>query len=965
MPDNSRILIREKIVVPAGRIILAWVLLVVLPIVTSLVALDYFLEEYSHFSESGRLTEAYNDLDLFKEALVVENFLTSRLPNLKALSPKGFKNQDLENLKNEIDSIIGGTSLTCVFFDKNCQKIAARQNRKISLPGVLLPPAPLFRRQLQLLYEKDSVKQPMTPAQSKPADYEKRRIALTMQQLFKSITPITLKKDKASKNFSALFDGELYFLYFEFDNPAEGVPAGCLMVMRGKEFSARFMIEVLKKKHPRCQIIERSFDIVEIEKHPEILNSGMERLENRIVITCPADQRFIRHAVHGGGVKLIDNRARGVPFLQYHLPLESMQHLFAGMRNWFKLLSALLLAVSGLYCLHSCLFGANLSGSFKRRIMITTVLSALFPFSFFSASFYLHLQYDEFLGKINLLQHVNTRLELLNSEFDHYFANLEGNLAIFLQQINTGNFQNKAAIMKLFDEIGAQIPLTRISLQKLDGSFTREFEERSSVELTKDTNDAIENFFPLRTLELLREKQPVERTRQDIIKIPGEELKIALIGKTLISNGSFMNLDQARFPVWLANFKVLDNRSTSNPSVLGLVFSRFETAPLISDFLRKSQFESSNYQEKYGNYLIRYAFFPVERTGSMSIWPGSGHTAVPQIRTAAERLRSENVVVQSPDGTENFVINKLNHGVPHLVVAFAQPIKLGYALKSSMAIGAGSLIFLSLILLLAGKLLDIFFVLPVIKLARSAEQIARGGDSWPLKLSTGDELENLNNSFSSMVKGLQQRNMLRDYVSADAYSDIEASGSQNLAPGGEYREATILFAAIKGFHTLIEGYTPQQTVELLNRFVTLGDNIVKQHGGSIDKILDQTLMLVFRENAGDEESHALRAARTAIKLAEAATADKLPGIFAGIASGTVISGKIGSYQGKLDFTVIGNPVNLAARLKSEAADSSTGIIISGSTMRLLKGKGRVNFLRRCSLKGKAREYNIYELSELR
>ncbi len=88
-------------------------------------------------------------------------------------------------------------------------------------------------------------------------------------------------------------------------------------------------------------------------------------------------------------------------------------------------------------------------------------------------------------------------------------------------------------------------------------------------------------------------------------------------------------------------------------------------------------------------------------------------------------------------------------------------------------------------------------------------------------------------------------------------------------------------------------------------------------------------------------------------------------IYAGIASGTVISGRIGSYTGKLDFTVIGDQVNLAARLKNEALESSSGLIISGSTMRLLKGKGRVNFLRRCSLKGKSREYNIYELYELR
>jgi adenylate cyclase len=295
----------------------------------------------------------------------------------------------------------------------------------------------------------------------------------------------------------------------------------------------------------------------------------------------------------------------------------------------------------------------------------------------------------------------------------------------------------------------------------------------------------------------------------------------------------------------------------------------------------------------------------------------------------------------------------------------ARPRQVISALNSSLLIGLGSLLYLFLLLFLAGKLLDLIFVAPVIALAGCAEHIARGGDSWPLELSTGDELEELNKSFAGLVTGLQQRNMLKDYVSEDAYSDLTAAETRNLAPGGEYRECTVIFAAVKDVAGITDSSSPQQIVEFLNHFTTIGDRIVKANRGSIDKIINQTLMLVFRENADDEVSHALRAARAAVELAAAVKAVGYTGLYAGIASGTVISGKIGSYQGKLDFTVIGNPVNLAARLKSEAADSTTGIIISGSTMRLLKGAGRVNFLRRCSLKGKAREYNIYELIDLR
>lgn len=962
MSEQTSNTIKGKIVVSAARVMLAWLLLVVLPIIGSLGAFDFFLAEYAHFTEPDKIAEAFNKLELYKKSLVVENFLESKLSVLKALQPKGNSLAQLEIIKNKIDSLIGGKSLLCVFFNKERQQVKTIQFKPPGMQSITFPPAALLKRQIQFLFQLQ-IHQPESVSQDKELEPEKFRNALSLQQLFKTIAPITLSTGKVVKNFSIQFGGDLYFIYFEFTGNLVD-PAGCLVVLRGQEFSTRFMLQDLKSEFPFCRVVNREMDIVKIEAQPELLNSGISRLNDRILITSSAEQRFIRHVLHGGGVSLLESENRLMPFIQYHLPLTSLQHHLAEMRQLIRIIATILLGISGLYCLLVSFFGVNLATSFKKRIMGTTLLAALFPFTFFAASFYLHLQYDEFLGKITLIQHINTRLSLLNSELDQYFAGLEGTLSIYLQQITRKNFDDDAAIMRLFETIGKVTPITRISLQKANYSLKKEFENRTSITVSNDSNAAIEDFFPTRTLQLLTEPEPLDRTRQDILKIPGQSIRITLIAKSLISNGSFHALDQAKFLVWMSNYKVVDNEAHGKP-VLGLLICRFETSPLLQDFFRQSRFAKSGYQENYGNYLIKYAFFPTERTGSPFIWAGSGNTNIPTMRKGSERQRSETIVSQNAGGSEEFLISKMNHSVPHIALAIAQPLGGSSVFKTSVVVGVGSILYLVLVLVFAGKLLDSFFVSPVIELARSAELIARGSDRWALKLTTGDEFEALNNSFSDMVKGLQQRNMLRNYVSTDAYSDIETAGTQSLIPSGEYREATVIFAAIKDYQTITEGFSPQQTIELLNSFTTIGDNIVKEHHGSIDKILNQTLMLVFRESSDDQESHALRAAKTAIKLADAAKAQNLPGIYAGIASGTVISGKIGSYQGKLDFTVIGNPVNLAARLKAEAADSNTGIIISGSTMRLLKGKGRVQFLRRCSLKGKSREYNIYELCDLR
>jgi adenylate cyclase len=89
-------------------------------------------------------------------------------------------------------------------------------------------------------------------------------------------------------------------------------------------------------------------------------------------------------------------------------------------------------------------------------------------------------------------------------------------------------------------------------------------------------------------------------------------------------------------------------------------------------------------------------------------------------------------------------------------------------------------------------------------------------------------------------------------------------------------------------------------------------------------------------------------------------------IAAGIASGMAISGKIGSKAGKLDYTVIGNPVNLAARLKSQAhIATQTGILLCPQTIRYLKGSGKLRFIDRIVIKGRTRTFPMYELLALR
>jgi class 3 adenylate cyclase len=125
-------------------------------------------------------------------------------------------------------------------------------------------------------------------------------------------------------------------------------------------------------------------------------------------------------------------------------------------------------------------------------------------------------------------------------------------------------------------------------------------------------------------------------------------------------------------------------------------------------------------------------------------------------------------------------------------------------------------------------------------------------------------------------------------------------------------------------------------------------------------------MIVFRQrDAGN--SHVISACKAALEIAAEFPQSDCPlRTVSGIASGEAVSGKIGSKDGKLDHTVIGNPVNLAARLKNQAhiADQ-TGILLCPHTIRMLKGIGKLRFIERVEIKGRTRTFPMYELLALR
>jgi adenylate cyclase len=190
--------------------------------------------------------------------------------------------------------------------------------------------------------------------------------------------------------------------------------------------------------------------------------------------------------------------------------------------------------------------------------------------------------------------------------------------------------------------------------------------------------------------------------------------------------------------------------------------------------------------------------------------------------------------------------------------------------------------------------------------------------------------------------------------------------------GGSRRVATVLFSDVRGFTSMSEKLDAHQVVEILNEYLTEMVDVVLAHDGTLDKFVGDAVMAVYGSPM-EQPDHPLRAVSTAwhmhlrhIALKRKWVAEgKVPfEIGIGINTGELVAGNMGS-PNRMEFTVIGDNVNLAARLESATKDLGAKIVISGATYALVKDYGEFKEHPPIRVKGKAEAVQAYELTDFK
>ncbi len=280
--------------------------------------------------------------------------------------------------------------------------------------------------------------------------------------------------------------------------------------------------------------------------------------------------------------------------------------------------------------------------------------------------------------------------------------------------------------------------------------------------------------------------------------------------------------------------------------------------------------------------------------------------------------------------------------------AFFLLTEKGKILRSTVALGAlaaGNIILVKM-MYQKGYILPVI-LLPIVLLLIYAVQLVRG-------------------YVTERVRRRRVVNVFKQYVAPQVVDKISKDKDFELVLGGENRHVAVLFVDIRGFTTMSESLAPEQVVEILNEYLSLTTKSIFDNDGTLDKFVGDATMAVFNAPF-DLDDYIFKAVCAAwdMKQGAAAIAEKFEKRFGksvafgiGVNCGNAVVGNIGC-DFRMDYTAIGDTVNTAARLESNAKRGQ--ILISDTVYEAVKDRVEVTPIGEIPLKGKSQGVFVYQL----
>lgn len=430
----------------------------------------------------------------------------------------------------------------------------------------------------------------------------------------------------------------------------------------------------------------------------------------------------------------------------------------------------------------------------------------------------------------------------------------------------------------------------------------------------------------------------------------GEKINSAFKGQTLI-------LTRAQAfgkPIWFIVFPIVEGQIA-----VRVIAAYMSTEILDSAF--SSQLYSEFFIDSEDNLLVHS-----DKKETAAGRSYKNHPAV-KFLESQETKAGFSIYKNATTGADDFgAFAKLETGSTAIVVEIAKD----KALESVNRLRTTAILIAGIIILVA-LLLVYFFAKtisePIRELKLAADKIKAGDFNLRLTPKSGDEVGALTQAFNDMAVGLEEREKLKGALGKFVNPEIaEKAMKGELKLGGERKIATIFFSDIRSFTAISEKMEPEEVVEFLNAYMTIMVKIIGEYHGIVDKFIGDAIMAVWGvpESKGNDALNAVNATvemrRALLEFNKGRGSAKKPviKIGSGLNTGPVLAGQIGS-DDRLDYTVIGDAVNLASRVETLNKPFGTDILISADTYAIVKDEFDCEPMQQIKVKGKSEAQQVY------
>lgn len=541
------------------------------------------------------------------------------------------------------------------------------------------------------------------------------------------------------------------------------------------------------------------------------------------------------------------------------------------------------------------------------------------------------------------------------------------------------------------NELTARLPLSGTSLPDLCGGLEKfevmmidEQGNRTSLVRNCEATQSQGEYPALMARQLLELVEgegriPNPGLTSDFFLLPGQSLENLLF--TFFRSERIFNRLQVRQRNVIQQSSVLYDRSANPPRVIGLISWAFDDVAFSRDFAREVMIGMPGASSTADPVRIGFAstegdFYP------------SGWVRSESLRRMVERVRrfqaNETGEVVFPDGRRFFAVvtcpvqisGYLMIGLLEcrpegktgcweraaLILGFESPYPLEVDEIFALRVLAASIIVSLLLMIPMAMVVSRWIVGRIRDLTAMVRMISQKRFEARAAVAADDELGELAGAFNGMAAGLQERERMSRFVSDLVRDEVRKEDRESLAFGGERRDVAVLFTHIHHFDALVKAQPPEALIEMLNGYFTFVGSCIDDENGSIDKLIGDAVMAVFFHRPGCDHPalRAFRAARSIMRAEKGFNQNRRQnGDFEvrtdiGIQYGPAISGKIGSRHGMIDFTVIGDTVNTAARIQAQAAaEPEPSLLYSRELLEHLPPAQQSRFVKESTLKGKS------------